>query len=216
MLCLVALPLRSCLASEWSVNCCRTRWRAMRIAIREACGCLLRFGRVRWKAKLRAGQSCDANRCGACIHKSLAAGARGGAGGENVVNEQDVAIPNGGRIDDKKSATQILAALAGSQSGLTLGSPLPHERGWRQLEPPLGMRLAQNADGLDCEVARLVKAALGLAKAMERHRHDQELCGRSFVDLRSHLRDGGGEACAQFTGERCDALEFEGVYGAAQ
>lgn len=127
-----------------------------------------------------------------------------------------MAALNGGLIGDKKSATQILAALAWSQSGLTLSCPLPHEGTGRKLKPPLGMGLTQYADRLHGEAARLVEAALGLPCAMQRYGHDEQLRRSGWVDLRGHLRDGCREARAQFAGQRGDALKLERMDGAAQ
>lgn len=74
----------------------------------------------------------------------------------------------------------------------------------------------QNVDGLDGEIARLVEAALGLARAMQRHRHDKKFGWRCFIHLGSHLRDGGGQAGAELAAESGNALELQSVDGAAQ
>lgn len=74
----------------------------------------------------------------------------------------------------------------------------------------------QNVDGLGGEVARLVETALGLARTVQRHGHDENFGRRRFVHFRSHLRDGGGEAGSKLAGEGGNALEFESVDGPPQ
>ncbi len=74
----------------------------------------------------------------------------------------------------------------------------------------------QHANGFDREIACLVEAALSLACTVQRHRHDEQLRGCCFINLRRHLRYGGGKACAKFAREGRNPLKLKGVDGAAQ
>lgn len=76
---------------------------------------------------LGARDRCDANGRGAGTPESCRAGAGGGAGGVDIVDQQDVpAVDLRGPGDDKGGA-DIHAALMGGEAGLTFGGTLPGE-----------------------------------------------------------------------------------------
>ncbi len=74
----------------------------------------------------------------------------------------------------------------------------------------------QNVQGFGGEVARLIETALRLARTVQGHGHNEKLSRRGFIHFRSHLRDGRGEACAEFARKSGDALELESVDRATQ
>jgi len=91
-------------------------------------------------------------------------------------------------IGDKKSAAQIQAALAGSQTRLTLRRSLPHQRARRQFQPPLGTAFPEDAQSLGDQRPRLVEPALRHPRAVQRHRHNQHLLWRVCSQLRDRIR----------------------------
>jgi hypothetical protein len=161
---------------------------------------------------LRAGDGGYAHGGGAGFNEHLRAGAGGGAGGVDVVYEQDVAAADGLSVGDKKSAAQILAALARSQPRLAFGGSLTHKATGRHLEDSLRMRASKMADRFCREGAGLVEAALTHAAGMQGHGDDKQVRGRTGLE---ELLDGGGQARSENFGDRRNAVVFKGVDGAA-
>ena len=121
------------------------------------------------------------------LHQCLGRGAGRRAGGEDVVDDQNVLLGNRGGIGDHKCSAHVQSALAPGESSLALGGPQPHQRRRSQREPPLRMRLAQRLKRMKSQRASLVEAALGILRAVQRHRNHQHLGWRFIRQLSNCL-----------------------------
>ena len=146
-----------------------------------------------------------------CPDERPGGGACGGAGGEDVVDEQDVSSLHRGWIGDLEGATNILATLTGREAGLALGGAEPHECGRREGEMPGGMRFVERVEGVPRQDTGLVEAALAVLGAMQRHGYDEQLCGR----IGSKLGNAGSKQFAEPAGSRMNAVVLERVDGGA-
>ena len=160
---------------------------------------------VQWNTPLRPSQRRHANRSGSRLDQSPAARPRRGSCRINVIHQQHMPSAHRFGIGDKKSAAQILAALAGSQPRLTLRRSLPHQRTRRQLQPPLGTAFFEDVQSLGDQRPRLVKPALRHSRAMQRHRHNQQLLGSIARQLRDRIR----KPRTKFSRHRSHAVVFQ-------
>ncbi len=162
-----------------------------------------------WVYAARPGQRGhpDGSRSGP--NQRLGGGAGRCAGGEDVVDEQNVFHGDGSRIGDREGSAHIQAPLAEREAGLALGGAQAHERAGGQREPPLGVGLAQKTQRVDGQRPRLVEAALGILRPVQRHGNHQHL-GRRFG---SQLGDGLGQHPAQPAGGGMQPVVLERVDG---
>jgi len=138
------------------------------------------------RGNVDSGCPCPAERLRGC--------ACSGAGGEDVVDEQDVFALHCRWIGNLERAANVLAALARCKSRLAFSGAQAHECGGREREMPAGMRLMQ---GVDCTLgqdAGLVETTLPVLRAMERHGNDEEAVGHIKGKLRNSACEHGPEA----------------------
>ncbi len=163
-------------------------------------------------AQLGARQGGDGNTGCASVQQCLSAGSRRGAGGHNVVNQQDVAALDLPRLSHAKSASKVDASLVGRQQSLWRGLAMSDKRSGRELERPTRVRSAQRLESRCSKQARLVEPPLALAARMQRYRNDEHR-RRSFGGHRSDRRR---QHLAQRSAHGQDAAVLESVDGQAQ
>lgn len=134
-------------------------------------------------------------------------GAHGGAGGYDVIDEQDVLVRNRRRIRDMERAAHVQPALAGRQAGLAFSGALAHERARGQSQVPCRMTDGKRIQGIAGQGTRLIEAAFGVFGAMKGHRNDKHLRWR----LARELSDGLGEHAAQSPRGWVKTVVFEGM-----
>ncbi len=158
-----------------------------------------------------AGERGNPDGAGAGVQQGFRRGACGGAGGEDVVDQQEIFAGDRGRIGDAKRSAKVEAALAGCESSLTLGGALSQQclRGKGQL--PGGVSPAQRNQCFCGKQTGLVKAATAIFGAMKGNRYDKQFC-RSLV---CQLRDSVGEQASERARNGPEFVVFEGVDGVA-
>ena len=161
---------------------------------------------------LRPGQRSHPDRSGSGAQQNLRCGARGGAGGHDVVDEESVLVFDCYGISDGESAAQVGAALMRREPSLALSRAEAHERARSQRELPVRMAPGENVERLARKSPRLVKAALRMLDAVQRYGNHQHLGRR----LSCELCDRGGEHAAQAACRRMQPIIFEGVNRFAQ
>ena len=137
----------------------------------------------------------------------LAAGAGGGTGGVDVVDEENVAVFDlalSWFAGNEKSATKVVAALFGSESGLAFRSPATTEGPRGELKPYLRPAAAEAAGEGGGEQFGLVESARAFAAAMERDGYDEQRRGQV-----GDREEAGGEELGEVSGHWLDAVVLE-------
>jgi hypothetical protein len=158
-----------------------------------------------------AGQGCDADRSGSGAGEGAGNGASGSAGGENVVDDQDVALGDGARIGHGEGAADVAAALVRAESGLAVSGANADDGVGRESETPAGMGVMERPNGGFGEQTRLVEPALSMLGAVQRNGDYREV----QRGVCSQLRDGLGEETAERARGRRKPLIFQRMDGVA-
>jgi len=146
---------------------------------------------------------------GTGIDQGAGCGSRGGSGGEDVVNEKNVAAGYARGICDGEGAPHIEAALTRRKTGLTLGRAYTHEQTGieREGEMPGQVGGAQGANGFSGQKQRLIETTIEMLDAMQRNGNNEQIlggvCGKS--------RDCKGDATSEFACGRAKTVVFERV-----
>lgn len=98
-----------------------------------------------------------------------------GAGGENVVDEENVFPADESRIGDLECAANIEPALPRGKPRLRLGGSNSHERTRSKSQVPMGMGFAKRPDGTERQGASLVESAFLVLGTMQRYGDDQKI-----------------------------------------
>ena len=153
------------------------------------------------------GQRCHPHRLCAGLQQGAGSCTRGGARGQNVVDQKNMFACNqrwGGYLE---RSTHIQTALARCQSCLGLGCAQPDESAGGKGQAPVGRSFAQRCKGFSRNQPRLIETAVSLLCAMQRNWNHQHLAGRFSRQLLDRAR----EDLAELTGSGAQAAVFECV-----
>jgi hypothetical protein len=190
---------------------------AFQLQIVERCiavGCILNRCGCAATLVVKAIGPCERrnkNGCRPRLQERPGCGARGSAGGEDVVDDQNIPAIHCGWVSDFEGAADVDTTLAWSESSLAAGGPLTDERTRRESELPLRMAFTQRAQGMLRERPGLIESALSMLGAEERHGNDEHLSGC----FGGELADRFGQHLAEFAGSGVHAVVFERVEGRA-
>lgn len=163
---------------------------------------------------LRAGECGDEDLSGAGPRERKGAGASGGAGGVDVVEEEDIAAGDEGWVGRGEGATQVLAALAWIEAELAFGLLHAGEEVVSGAQAQGGMRPAESGQGVGGEQFSLVEAALTSLAAEERDGGDKGLSGG--IEDGGEIGDGVGEELPERLRGLPHAFELQQTDEAAQ
>jgi hypothetical protein len=159
---------------------------------------------------LRLGGCGDPDFGGTSAEQNAGAGAGGGTGGEDVVDEEDFAAGEGGGAGgvDLKGSAKVAAALGGVEAVQGAGILDAKEEVGAQGKVPGGGGALEGAEDGGREELCLVEATLPLAGGEERDGDDEEVVRRHGLELQDGCGEAGGE---QVRGDTVLAAELEQV-----
>ena len=157
------------------------------------------------------GERCDPDGLGSSAEQGAGGSTGGGAGCQDVIDNEHILSGNEGRVRDTECMAQVNAALTRSESGLTFCSALAEQDCGCKFQMPGRMRLVQGCEGMHCEEAGLVESAARLLGGVQRNGNDEQLRRRVSGELLYRV----GEHVTQRSSGRFEAAVFEGVDGVA-
>lgn len=133
----------------------------------------------------------------------------GGAGGEDIVNEQNVPASNSVPVCNLKGASEVDAAGVRREASLTFSGALTEQGLGGQGELPLRVRFTKPLKRVFCQCPSLIEAALGLFGAMEGYGNHEHFCRSVLRELRDRL----GKHASQAARGRVQPVVFQCVDG---
>ena len=144
---------------------------------------------------------------GACLAQHRGAGPGGGAGGVDIVDEQDVAAGHRRSLGHGKGGAQVVATLARVEAELAFCLADTGENAVRGPQAQGGVRAAQLLERPRGEQFGLVEATLTGLAARQGNGGDEGFDGR--IETWCQLRDALGEKAAERIGGRAQAVKLQ-------